>query len=170
MTDTNDDDPPTVSLEHPEEIDWLAKGRQEAGVNAAEARREFTIQATKELLQTPERPWRDVAAEDVDNAYQQFIDGVNMTASEIRDWSDHECSDKASVEPAEVRQQVIRLLETPKEKWGHKEITEATRVSSFISRLQEVEPDDPAADGCPGDRNITLMNWGYTPDGADVDF
>ncbi len=43
MTDTNDDDPATVSIEHPEEIDWLAKGRQETGVSAAEARREYII-------------------------------------------------------------------------------------------------------------------------------
>jgi hypothetical protein len=171
MTDTNDDsDPPTVSLETEEEIDWLAKGRQEASVSAAEARREYIIQATKELLQTPERPWHDVAPEDVDDAYQQFINAVNMTASEIRNWGDDECSDKASVKPAEVRQQIIRLLETPKEEWGHKELTEATRVSSFISCMRDVEPGDPATDGCPSDRDISLMNWGYTPDSADVDF
>lgn len=161
---------PTVDLESGEEIDWLRHGRNRTGAEAAEARREFTIQATKELLQTPERPWRDVAAKDVDDAYQQFTDAVNMTASEIRDWGDHECSDKASVKPDEVRQLVIRLLETPKDNWGYQEVEQADRAVSFISRMREAEKDDPAAKDCPSDRDISLMNWGYMPDGADLDF
>jgi hypothetical protein len=170
MTDTNDD-PPTVSLEHPEEIDWLAKGRQEADVSAAEAQREYTIQATKELLQAAGVPVdAEASAADVDAAHSDFRDAVNMTADDLRAWGDHDCSDAGSVKPAEVRQRVRDLLTIPTDDWGAEDVADARKVADFITRLQDAPQDDPAREGCPSARDVTLMNWGHVPDGVDVDF
>jgi len=171
MTDTNDDDPVTVSLEHPEEIDWLAKGRQDGDVSAAEALREHTYQATKELLQGAGGPLdADPSPGDVADAHSDFRDAVNMTADDLRAWGNHDCSDAASVKPAEVRQRVRDLLTTPTDNWGTEDVADARNVADFITRLKDAPRDDPASEGCPPARDVTLMNWGYKPAGVDVDF
>lgn len=154
-------DDSTVDLESAEEIDWLREGR-----DPEEALHEFTAQATKELLHIPERPNADVDPDEVDEAYQEFNTTVNMTAAELREWGDHACSDEASVKPEAVRQRLIRLLETPKQDWGDKEINEAERVVSYITRVRDLEPGD-GPEGCPSDRDISLMNWGYRPDSVE---
>ena len=164
MTDTNDD-PPTVSLEHPEEIDWLAKGRQEADVSAAEARREYTYQATKELLQGVGVPLdAEASPGDVADAHSDFRDAVNMTADDLRTWGEHDCSDAGSVKPAEVRQRIRNLLTTPTDDWDAEDVADARKVADFITRLQDAPRDDPVREGCPPTRNVTLMNWGYRPE------
>jgi len=170
MTDTNDDDPPTVSLEHPEEIDWLAKGRQEAGVSAAEARREYTIQATKELLQGTGAREAGPSDADIADAHSDFRDAVNMTADDLQAWGDHDCSDAAAVTPKEVRQRVRALLTTPTDDWDAADVADARNVADFITRLRDAPRGDPAREGCPSARDVTLMNWGYVPDNVDVDF
>ena len=170
MTDTNDD-PPTVSLEHPEEIDWLAKGRQEADVSAAEARREYTIQATKELLQAAGVPVdAEASAADADAAHSDFRDAVNMTAADLQAWGDHDCSDAASVKPAEVRQRVCELLTTPTDNWDAEDVADVRSVADFITRLRDAPRGDPAREGCPSARNVTLMNWGYKPDTTNLEY
>lgn len=158
---------PTVELETGEEIDWLRQGRHRIhGMEPDEAVREICIAATKPLLQKGHVEGAD--QQEIDDTYSEFKDTVNMTASEIRDWGDHRCSDKASVKPEEVRQRVIDLLETPKEDWGDEEVDNANRVISFVNRMRGVEQGEPAAEGCPSDRDISLMNWGYKPDSVDL--
>jgi hypothetical protein len=170
MTDTNDDDPPAVSLETEEEIDWLAKGRQEAGVSDAEARREYTMQATKELLQAAGDPVdAEASAADLNAAHSDFRDAVNMTADDLQAWGNHNCSEAASVKPAEVRQRVRDLLTTPTDNWGAEDVEDARLVADFISRLREAPQGDPVRDGCPPARDVTLMNWGYRPDTTDLE-
>ena len=159
-------DDPTVRLESGEEIDWLAEGRRNVeGMEPDEAVRELSMQATKPLLQKGHVEGADQS--EIDDTYQQFTDTVNMTASEIRDWGDHDCSDTASVKPQEVRDRVVNLLETPKEDWGDEEVDDANRVISFVSRMRGVEQGE-ATEDCPSDRDISLMNWGYRPDGVSL--
>jgi len=171
MTDTNDeDDPTTVSLEHPEEIDWLAKGRQDGDVSTSEAQREYTYQKTKELLQGVGIP---VDAEpspgDVAAAHADFRDAVNMTVDDLRAWGNHGCSDAGSVKPKEVRQRVCDLLTTATDNWDAEDVEHARRIADFITRLKDAPQDDPTREGCPPARDVTLMNWGYAPDGVDID-
>lgn len=105
----------------------------------------------------------EAASQDaVDEAYQKFTDTVNMSASDLRDWSDHDCSDRASNNPTEVRQRVLNLLETDKADWGTDEVDAANRVVSFVSRMRGMEQGE-ATEDCPSDRDISLMNWGYRP-------
>lgn len=171
MTDTNDNDPAKVSLEHPEEIDWLAKGRQEAGVSDAEALREYTYRATKELLQGAGGPLdADPSTADVDAAHSDFRDAVNMTADDLRAWGNHDCSDAAAVKPKEVRQRVRDLLTMSSDNWGTEEVEDARNVADFITRLENAPRDEPAREGCPPVRDVTLMNWGYKPAGVDMYF
>jgi len=170
MTDTNDD-PLTVSLEHPEEIDWLAKGRQEADVSAAEARREYTYQATKELLQGAGVPLdAEPSPGDVADAHSDFRDAVNMTTDDLRAWENHDCSDAASVKQAEVRQRVRDLLTTLTDDWDAEDVENARNVADFITRLKDAPRGDLARGDCPPARDVTLMNWGYRPDTTNLEY
>jgi hypothetical protein len=153
---------PTVDLEEPGEIDWLRESRRggQSGITEAE------LQDTEGLLQsaTVEGEADD---DEVDEVFSDFMDEVNMSVSEIRDWGDHDCSDKASVKPQEVRDRVVNLLETDKGDWGQAEVDAANRVISFVSRMRGMEQGEGTED-CPSDRDISLMNWGYRPDGVDL--
>jgi len=157
-----------VNLETGEEIDWLRNGRlgraaEAGGVEAAVL--ELNKQAEPPLIQGVHV--EGATADDIDEAYSKFTDAVNMTASELRDWSDHACSDEASLNPDTVRQRVLNLLETPKEDWGDAEVDDAGQVSQFIARMRGMEQGDSSGD-CPSDRDISLMNWGYRPDGVSL--
>ena len=93
-----------------------------------------------------------------------------MTAGEIRRWSNHPCANQASQNPEEVRQRVIRLLETDAEDWGASEYEAAGRVISFVSRMRGNESGDPVSgEDCNlSARDISLINWGYMPPEVDI--
>lgn len=101
--------------------------------------------------------------EEIEERYQEFQDMVNMSASEIEEWGEKECSDKASQNPDKVRSRVVSLLRTNKEDWGDEEYDDAGKVISFISRMKGVDGGDKPSEDCPTKRNISLMNWGFNP-------
>lgn len=95
---------------------------------------------------------------------KRWRDSVNMSASELRKWSENECSRKASVDAAAVIKRNLRLLETPADEWDQRDARDANRTISFIARMRKVEQGEAAADGCPSKRDISLRNWGFNPD------
>ena len=100
--------------------------------------------------------------EDIDARFEKFNDTVNMSASEIEDWGESECSDLASQKPQTVRNRVVNLLRTNKEDWGQKEFEDAGRVISFVNRMRGVTGgDETSQDNCPTKKEIALRNWGY---------
>ena len=104
--------------------------------------------------------------EDLDEVYSKWSDTVNMTASELREWSGNPCSREASVDPTAVIERNLNLLETNKSDWGEDEIKDANRTISFINRMKPNSPDGDASDGangCPTDWAISLLNWAYNP-------
>lgn len=158
----------TIDLETEEEIDWLHFGRRKhsgGGDGAQVSVTELNKQGEVPLLQGVHV--EGATAEEVTETYQMFTDTVNMTASELRDWADNPCSDKASINPTEVRQRVLHLLETPKDDWGDSEVSDARQVIAFLNRMTAVEQGD-ATEDCPSDRDISLMNWAYRPDDVDL--
>ena len=105
----------------------------------------------------------------IGDRYNAFHNSVNMSASEITKWGESECSNLAS-RPEDggqggqrVRERVIKLLQTPRESWGQDEFRMAGRVINFISRMRGNEQGEPAREGCPSKRDISLLNWGYNP-------
>ena len=105
----------------------------------------------------------------IGDRYTAFQNSVNMSASEIAKWGESECSNLAS-RPEDggqggqrVRERVIKLLQTPRSDWGQTEFRMAGRVVNFISRMRGNEQGEPAREGCPSKRDISLMNWGYNP-------
>jgi len=101
--------------------------------------------------------------EEITERRRKFQETVNMSASEIEEWAEDDCSDLASENPKQTRDRVIRLLRTDEADWGEKEFEDAGRVISFVSRMKGVEQGDPVREGCPSSRDISLRNWGYDP-------
>lgn len=88
---------------------------------------------------------------------------VNMSASELRSWAETQCSSLASLDHDAVVRRNLRLLETPADEWDQRDARDANRAISFISRMRGAEQGDPAREGCPSKRDISLKNWGYDP-------
>jgi len=102
---------------------------------------------------------------DIDEVYSRFNDAVNMTAGELRSWSENPCSREASQDPVAVIERNLRLLSRNKDEWTEDDVTDAKRTISFISRMSEQAPDDPmnGESGCPTKWAISLLNWAYNP-------
>jgi hypothetical protein len=163
----DDEDDIVVDLEHPDEVDWLARGRTDPDLPPAEKRRELNIAAEKPLLQG-ERGSGITAAER-ETIYRQFTAAVDLTAAELRAWGEHRCSDEASINPEKIRARVLELLTTDREDWSGAEFDDARILAEFVAGMREADPGDPPADGCPPERDVALLNWGHRPDGVDLD-
>jgi len=103
--------------------------------------------------------------DDLDEVYEEWSDTVNMTASELQEWSANGCSRIASEDPEAVIERNLNLLETNKSDWTESEIEDAERTISFVQRMRGQEPDDPQDGrfGCPSDWAVSLLNWSYNP-------
>jgi hypothetical protein len=109
----------------------------------------------------------EIALRDEDNkerneVYYKYHATVNMSASELESWSENECSKKASVSRAPIKRN-LELLRTKKEDWTSKHIRWANRTISFVNRMKGNDAGEPAADGCPSKKTISLKNWAFDP-------
>ena len=112
------------------------------------------------------RDYTKIDQEEIDEVYKQWRASVNMSASELVSWSKNPCSRKASVNPSAVISRNLRLLETKKADWDGTHVRAANRAISFIARMRGSEQGEPASEGCPSKRDISLKNWAYNPDKA----
>lgn len=104
--------------------------------------------------------------DELDEVYAEFSDAVNMTAGQLRRWSENPCSREASVRPTFVIRRNLRLLSRNKEDWTADDIADAKRTISFIERMSAQRPDNPRdgpVEGCPSKWAISLLNWAYNP-------
>lgn len=100
---------------------------------------------------------------DLDEVFAKWRDSVNMSASELKSWSENECSRLASVDPDAVITRNLRLLEKNKDDWDARDIRDANRAISFIARMRGMPKGDPVREGCESKRDISLKNWAYNP-------
>ena len=108
-------------------------------------------------------PRRRALEDELDDVFGRWNRLANMSASALRKWSENECSRLASVDPAAVIARNLELLETPKSEWTAKHLRNAKRAISFIERMRNGEQGDPAREGCPSKRDISLKNWAHDP-------
>jgi hypothetical protein len=103
-------------------------------------------------------------ADDIDEAFAEYHDAVNMTHAELKAWADTECSHLASEDRSPVERN-LRLLSKPKDEWNARDAADARKTVAFIARhlAQRDGPGEPADEGCPSKRDIALMNWAHDP-------
>jgi HK97 family phage portal protein len=100
--------------------------------------------------------------ERLDEVYSKYKSVTNMGYAELEAWSKTECSKKASLDRAPIERN-LRLLSKSKEDWTNNDIEDANRTISFVSRMRGAEQGEPASEGCPSKRDISLKNWAYDP-------
>ncbi len=101
-------------------------------------------------------------SEIVDEVYSKYHDTVNMSYSELKAWSETDCSKKASLDRGPVTRN-LNLLSKKKSEWGANEVKSANRTISFVSRMKNMEQGEPVSKNCPSKRDISLKNWAYNP-------
>jgi len=104
--------------------------------------------------------------EALDEVFSKWKKTVNMGASELERWGETECSSEASLDSRAVITRNVNLLRKKKSEWTAKDVRNANRAISFISRMSGMPKGEPAKEGCPSKRDISLRNWGFNPDKA----
>lgn len=137
----------------------------EGDVEAPEAEPE--VEPEEDLEDDPDdEELRAVDPDRLDEVYSKWRATVNMSASELESWSKNECSRKASLNPTAVINRNLRLLRKKKSEWDSRDVRDANRTISFVSRMRGMPKGDPVVQGCPSKRDISLRNWAYNPDKA----
>ena len=98
----------------------------------------------------------------INEVYSKYHSIVNMSYSELKAWSETDCSKKASLDRG-PRNRNLNLLSKKKSDWGASEVKSANRTISFVSRMKNMEQGEPVSKGCPSKRDISLKNWAYNP-------
>lgn len=98
----------------------------------------------------------------VNEVYAKYHKTVNMSYSELKAWSETECSKKASLDRGPINRN-LNLLSKKKADWGADEVKSANRTISFVSRMRNMEQGEPVSKDCPSKRDISLKNWAYNP-------
>jgi len=104
--------------------------------------------------------------EEIDARYDDYMKAVNMTYSELKAWSETECSQLASLDRGPINRN-LNLLQTNKAEWGEKEYNDAGKTIAFINRMRENDAGESVIDEngneCGSKRTISLLNWAYDP-------
>jgi hypothetical protein len=101
-------------------------------------------------------------SEIIDEAYSKYHNIVNMSYSELKAWSETDCSKLASLDRSPITRN-LNLLSKKKSEWGANEVKSANRTISFVSRMKNMEQGEPVSKTCPSKRDISLKNWAYNP-------
>jgi hypothetical protein len=98
----------------------------------------------------------------IDEVYSKYHDTINMSYSELKAWSETQCSKLASLDRGPITRN-LNLLSKKKSEWGANEVKSANRTISFVSRMKNMEQGEPVSKTCPSKRDISLKNWAYNP-------
>ena len=104
--------------------------------------------------------------EEIDARYDDYMNAVNMTYSELKAWSETECSTLASLDRGPINRN-LELLQTNKADWNNSHYEDAGKTIAFINRMRENDAGDILEDSngnvCGSKRTISLLNWAYNP-------
>jgi len=104
--------------------------------------------------------------EEIEARYDDYMNVVNMTYSELKAWSETECSTLASLDRGPIERN-LELLQTNKADWTEKHYEDAGKTIAFINRMRENQAGDILEDSngnvCGSKRTISLLNWAYNP-------
>lgn len=104
--------------------------------------------------------------EEIEARYDDYMNAVNMTYSELKAWSETECSQLASLDRGPINRN-LELLQTNKADWNDSHYEDAGKTIAFINRMRENSAGDILEDSngnvCGSKRTISLLNWAYDP-------
>lgn len=94
------------------------------------------------------------------NIYDSYHKTVNMTYSDLKQWSLTDCSKKASLDRSPIKRN-LELLKTPESKWTEKHTRWAKKTISFIKRMRKGKQGKKLSNCNLSKRDIALRNWAY---------
>ena len=99
--------------------------------------------------------------EEIDETYTEYKSSVNMSYSELKRWSETECSKKASIGRTAINRN-LTLLSKKKADWTSANATEARKAIAYIARAIKQPQGKNVSEECPYSKNyIALKNWAY---------
>lgn len=102
--------------------------------------------------------------EEIEERFDDYMKTVNMTFSELKAWSETECSQLASLDRGPINRN-LELLSTNKDEWTNKHYDNAGKTIAFINRMRENTAGESVIDEngkeCGSKRTISLKNWAY---------
>ena len=99
--------------------------------------------------------------EEIDETYTEYKASVNMSYSELKRWSETECSKKASIGRTAINRN-LTLLSKKKADWTSANATEARKAIAYIARAKKQPQGKNVSKDCPYSKNyIALKNWAY---------
>ena len=99
--------------------------------------------------------------EEIDETYTEYKSSVNMSYSELKRWSESECSKKASIGRTAINRN-LTLLSKKKADWTSANATEARKAIAYIARARKQQQGKNVSEDCPYSKNyIALKNWAY---------
>jgi hypothetical protein len=119
------------------------------------------LDTSLDLVDDLEMSNKAVNSETLDEVFKKYYDTVNMSYSELENWSQNECSKLASLDRSPIRRN-LRLLNKNKDQWTEKDIKDANRTISFVSRMRKM-PNGKVIKDCYSKRDISLKNWAFDP-------
>lgn len=96
---------------------------------------------------------------EINRVYRKYKNMVNMTYTELYIWSKNPLSKKASLNRKPIKQN-LRLLSKRKGDWDIRDVKEANKVISFISRAKKIKSKNYIK-GRLTKNDIALRNWAY---------
>jgi hypothetical protein len=104
--------------------------------------------------------------QEINVRYIDYHNAVNMSFSELQQWSKTECSHLASLDRSPVNRN-LELLSTKKDEWTKKHFEWAGKTIAFINRMKGNSAGDSITDEngneCGSKKTISLKNWAYNP-------
>jgi hypothetical protein len=118
------------------------------------------------LIEELEQLLKLATQEEIEARYDDYMNAVNMTYSELKAWSETECSQLASLDRSPIERN-LELLQTNKADWNESHYEDAGKTIAFINRMRENSAGDILEDSngnvCGSKRTISLLNWAYNP-------
>jgi len=95
----------------------------------------------------------------LNKVYRKYKNSTNMSYSQMKQWANNPCSQKASIGRTAVNRN-LKLLSKNKNQWNNKDITEANKTISFNARMSKMPNTSKKVSGCNmTKRDISLKNW-----------
>ena len=99
--------------------------------------------------------------DEIDETFKEYKASVNMSYSELKRWSETECSKKASIGRTAINRN-LTLLSKKKADWTSANATEARKAIAYIARARKQPQGKNVSKDCPYSKKyIALKNWAY---------
>ena len=103
----------------------------------------------------------NLTEEEIAETFKEYKASVNMSYSQLKDWSETKCSKKASLGRDAVNRN-LKLLSKKKADWTSNDATEARKAIAYIARARKQKQGKNVSKECPYSKNyIALKNWAY---------